>query len=767
MLVNSNFAFGQSSSSIERMSLRTDRDVYIAGEELFFKCYRLGGSNQKSSISSKYAYLVLRNEKSSLIIGICMKLENDMFSGSVYLPDTLSTGRYQLVSFTNYMKNFGEDIFYTKEILVANRFDKDLLKIYAERGPVDTFPKTDTLTPPDKSCGLLTVSPEKEVYTRHEKIKVDIKALGINDDVAQLSVSVHEKVLVQNNSQQHNITVPDTVSRCSYLPEIKGVFMDGEVFKPGNKQAISSNLTSAFANKIYDENTPVLNPNAVAEIVLGLIVNMSHKLYNGSEGIELRGKSIGIHVYGGIGKYIALIAKGFGMEVFAYDPFVSDDILRKDGVKPVKTPDELYSKCQYVSVHLPATWETNGSINFNLLSRMPKNSMLINTACQGIIDEADLVKIFEARKDFRYVTTVPPENASNLAESYPDRFFYTSSKMGARTEEANIIDVLVNFRQNHMVYLSTPDTISNLQFIKTNSTGKFSFLLSDYYNNRNLIISLPGNTNGKIKLADKYELKSVFKPSLAFDESLIKDYLHKSQNIVQIQKSINEDSAMVRGINKSYGGSALQIYSPVSNKIYPADFVSLPDFVEISREILPFLKVRKHDTRYEARLLNQGSTMFFEKAPLILLDGVPIENIDQVINLGSDKIKRIETICTEWFYGGLYFSGILAIFSKNMEINNINAKSSELRIKYMQLQPESGWVDKKQSKLDRTPKFRQLLYWEPSLSIRANEKKTIEFFASDNKGEFEISVDGITSKGKLVKATTTIKITSNVNKSRL
>jgi D-3-phosphoglycerate dehydrogenase / 2-oxoglutarate reductase len=206
-------------------------------------------------------------------------------------------------------------------------------------------------------------------------------------------------------------------------------------------------LDTATQHQVVAMNTPGQNANAVAELAFGMMVYMARNAFNGSSGSELRGKSIGIHAYGNVGKYVAIIAKGFGMDVYAFDPFVSEDTIKKDGIKPVKSVNELYSKCQYVSLHIPATKETKGSINFDLLSKMPQGATLINTARKEVIDEASLQKIFEARNDFRYVADVAPDNAAMLAEKFGTKIYCTPKKMGAQTEEANINAGLAAARQ--------------------------------------------------------------------------------------------------------------------------------------------------------------------------------------------------------------------------------------------------------------------------------------------------------------------------------
>lgn len=199
-------------------------------------------------------------------------------------------------------------------------------------------------------------------------------------------------------------------------------------------------LAASTANGVVVMNTPGQNSNAVAELALGMMVYHARGFFNGKSGSELKGKTLGIHAYGAVGRLVAKIAKGFGMEIFAFDPFVSKENIEKDGVKVVNSVEELYKTCQYISLHIPANDKTKKSINFDLLNSMPKGATLVNTARKEVICEESLAKIFEAREDFNYLTDVAPSTEVNndLIMKYPMRFYTTPKKMGAQTEEANI-----------------------------------------------------------------------------------------------------------------------------------------------------------------------------------------------------------------------------------------------------------------------------------------------------------------------------------------
>ena len=197
-------------------------------------------------------------------------------------------------------------------------------------------------------------------------------------------------------------------------------------------------LEAATDNGIVAMNTPGQNSNAVAELAIGMMVFLARGQFNGKSGTELRGKSLGIHAYGNVGRYVANIARGFGMEIFAFDPFIDNKTIEEDGVTPVDSAEELYKNCQYVSLHIPANDKTKKSIGFDILNSMPKNAVLVNTARKEVIDEEGLLKLMEVREDFKYLSDIAPDCAAEIAEKFAGRFFFTPKKMGAQTAEANI-----------------------------------------------------------------------------------------------------------------------------------------------------------------------------------------------------------------------------------------------------------------------------------------------------------------------------------------
>lgn len=197
-------------------------------------------------------------------------------------------------------------------------------------------------------------------------------------------------------------------------------------------------VESATKRSIVVMNTPGQNANGVAELTFGLMLGLIRNKYNGMAGTELRGKSIGMHGFGNIGKCMAIIARGFNMNIFAFDPFLDEEVMRQHGVQACGSLDELYRSCDFISINIPANEETVQSINYDLLSLTKANALLVNTARKELIDEGGLLKLMEEQQGFMYASDVAPDCRDEMEKLYPSRTLFTKKKMGAQTKEANI-----------------------------------------------------------------------------------------------------------------------------------------------------------------------------------------------------------------------------------------------------------------------------------------------------------------------------------------
>jgi D-3-phosphoglycerate dehydrogenase len=261
---------------------------------------------------------------------------------------------------------------------------------------------------------------------------------------AEVEAARYELALLEKYTEKQQLL--DAVADADALI-VRSDIVDAEVIKAAKKLKIvvragagydNIDLDAATKANICVMNTPGQNSNAVAELVFALLVYAVRNFYNGTSGTELKGKKLGIHAYGNVGRNVARIAKGFDMQLFAYDAYCPAEVIKNDGVIPLTSVEELYASCDMISIHIPATPETKKSINASLLGKMPKGAVIVNTARKEVINEDDLINCMTSRNDIKYATDIMPDQHAVFSEKFPDRYFSTPKKMGAQTAEANI-----------------------------------------------------------------------------------------------------------------------------------------------------------------------------------------------------------------------------------------------------------------------------------------------------------------------------------------
>lgn len=268
-------------------------------------------------------------------------------------------------------------------------------------------------------------------------------AAAVNGIKAELEATGNEVVLLEKYTEKAQLL--DAVKDADAMI-IRSDKVDGEVLDAAKQLKIvvragagydNIDLAAATTHHVVAENTPGQNANAVAELVFGLLVMAVRGFYNGKSGSELLGKKLGILAFGNVGRNVARIAKGFGMEVYAYDAFCPAETIEQAGVHAVANQEVLFETCDVVSLHIPATPETKQSINYALVGKMKKGGVLVNTARKEVINEPELLKLMAERDDLKYVTDIMPEADADFRQ-FEGRYFSTPKKMGAQTAEANI-----------------------------------------------------------------------------------------------------------------------------------------------------------------------------------------------------------------------------------------------------------------------------------------------------------------------------------------
>lgn len=282
-----------------------------------------------------------------------------------------------------------------------------------------------------KSMKILIATEKPFAAAAVKAMEEIITAAGI--EVVKLEKYTEKKQLLEAVAEVDGIIIRSDIVDAEVLDAAKNL----KIVVRAGAGFDNIDLAAASAHNVVAMNTPGQNANAVAELVFGMLLFQCRNQFSGAAGTELMGKTLGLHAFGNVARNVARVAKGFGMEIYAYDPFLTKEQIESAGVKAVESIPELYSTCQYVSLHCPATKETIGSINYDLLKSMPKNACLINTARKEVVDEAGLMKLMEERADFKYIADVKPAAADAFVEKFGTRVFFTPKKSGAQTAEAN------------------------------------------------------------------------------------------------------------------------------------------------------------------------------------------------------------------------------------------------------------------------------------------------------------------------------------------
>jgi len=558
----------------ERVYLHTDCNIYIAGNNLFYALYLQGDPGQMS----KNAYLILRDRHNSIITNVRLEIINRKAFGNIWLPDTLHSDVYQLVCYTNLMRNEGEDCYFKKEIIIANRFDKKL-ELFDSTSIDISAASRGKYSINEAGNGNLIIHLDKQTLNAREKATFSIETKSIpGDSITRLSVSVSE-------------IFPDTPDEPS--------------------------ISDCFNNVIRQTSNSDLRQD--------------HRNYHS----EIAGSVI------------------------------------EGRVLPVPVPG---------------------------------NKSAVGTG--------------DSRKG----------------------------------------------KNKFTILVSTPDSIANMQYTTTDSMGSFSIFLNHYYEGKELFIRLKENEKADIELDNKFKLNTPFNQSGLLNVRGIRSYLLRNLNISEAQRYYTERATIDTAKKTEQSKAIPKVYYKPYSRVFPADYLPLSDFVEISREILPAVKVRKNNDSYNLSFVNTRNKGFPEAEPAIFLDGVPVDDVNQIINLGTDQIKRIDILPAIRYYGEMPLPGILAVFSKNLEIYKIQFKTPTVRYHSLASQIHTKpllFIPADGNK--RIPDLRQVLLWDPEIILHNKELKQIECYTSDLRGIYLINIQGITSNGLPVNgsAVFTVKTKSN------
>jgi len=364
------------------------------------------------------------------------------------------------------------------------------------------------------------------------------------------------------------------------------------------------------------------------------------------------------------------------------------------------------------------------------------------------------------------------ETMNNTLPTVPDnaqKLFYHSPENKAKILNGRVIDVVTNKVVNEaVVLLSCNDTVPNLQYAVTNADGKFQLLLSDYYDGKELFLTIkdvPAGQQLKIETEDEFAQNQPWNSSLISGSSDFKDYIVKSQNIVYINKSYQLNNDLVDKSVGDINSICPQFYHSTGTTILPSDFVSLDDFPEIVVEILPQVLITRDKGKPRIKVYNTLIKMFNRNSPAIFLDGVFVDDVNKILVLGSEQITKIDVFEVERAFGDLVFSGVISIVTKSNEILNTKPALHSLRLKNDRVNTGGSLVTINPDQIlsKDLPIFKQLLYWNPNLELKGKNTTNFEFYTSDNAANYMIQIEGISEDGSPISSSSGIQVINQPN----
>jgi hypothetical protein len=380
-----------------------------------------------------------------------------------------------------------------------------------------------------------------------------------------------------------------------------------------------------------------------------------------------------------------------------------------------------------------------------------------------------VVSVFEEPKivfSYKSISETLHDFSGHLPERQPLKYYFPENT--GKILRGRVIDLTTNKNvKSSTVLLSCMDSIANLQYDVTDSNGIFRMLLSNYYEGKELFLTIkdmPENQHWKIEIEDEFAQPEKWNPVLISEKSNSKEYMVKSQNIVYINKCYKLMNDTTDKNNPDNKIICPQLYNCPVSTVYPSDFVPLNDFQEIALELLPFVRINKEKGIYHVHVTSTSTDKLMADAA-VFLDGIFVDDMNKVAVLGSEQIKKIEFIDAERTFGDLVFQGVVSITSKSNEMENTIPASQSLRIKNDKLNKNESFVSINSTLIQnkKTPLYKQLLYWNPDVEINDTDNTDFEFYTSDNIANYSIKVEGISDDGTPISLSSGFQVNNSIN----
>jgi len=678
-LMLTQLGFAQEGNGIrERIFLQSDRDIYVAGEDLLFTIHLFNSSGNPLT-TSKFGYIALRSPE-QVIIRQSIELDQSFSHGQIYLPDTLSTGYYELVAFTNWMRNEGEDCYFSRQLFIANRFDKELTAIAPEN----------------------TIQPDMEGAIGEKRIEN-----GLSLRVAQ-------------NKKTFEVTVNQ----------------EGE-------QPINASLQMIRSKRIvWEQNLHVLNGKKTIDIP-------ASDLEDGLVLFRLKDNQG------------ATLQRWWYYEDQASAPAlqIENEFQRRERARLSIQSNGIPVTRMSVAV-VKSFGARAAGIDLNNYQRILRMAIELQTEPNLLSKEFGGLDLSELNEKLLALNIRPEDIA---VASMPERKFFMETNRqlvsgivthGESGQPAASVKLLLN----------APDTLTNLMYTTSESDGSFQFILTPYYNNKHLFITaIPSAPEEKTRITvhDKFHFEKPFRQRAFPGLSEQRDFIAERQERIRIKKTFGIAYFTTDSTHFPAPFPGPRLFSQASQTIRPENYEQLDNLFEIARELVGPWRIRRSGNTHVHTLVCATSGAFLPGRPMLFVDGVMVFDLDKFMHLGSYQIEEIQIHNLNWVYGDMQIPGIIAIFTKTNEHENIHYQDGF--VKEFNEAPANPIAYKtlvyngRENLENSRPDLREVLLWEPEATLSSG-KAELEFYTCDLSGEFLVVVQGFTADNKSFSIYQTIRV---------
>lgn len=738
----------------EKVFVNTDRDIYIAGEDLFLSASLFTEPFIPGKVSG-FVYVALRSEH-EIIKRLTFELEEGKASGNIYLPDTLSSGYYELIAFTNWMRNAGEEWYFRKSIFIANRFDTSLevlLRPMEESPRVKFFPEGGKLVSGLNNKVLIVADGPFDASWR----KVLVKS-NSGDTLADARLNAHGWGVFDLQAEPGEIYFAEIDGANERFPLPPASNEGLKMFVSSLDELIRIEINSGLENVTSGTLVAKKNGQIIKEVPFQLgpaesiVKSMKlNELPQGLISLELiEGRN---HV--SASRFWYNFSSNTGIDVTMNETYSRRDKINMEISLPGMTqigdlnvsvvqseavsPVSMSLRAWQTALDLAAALKMNPSLGISVFGGLDPNE--INQRLLGIPGE----------NDFNF-NEGPERNAFFMETAH----LIVSGKVTNGSTSEPVKDV--------RIILNTPDTIVNLLYTRTNAAGEFQFLLDGYYNNRELVFTPDPQTyrgSVDIEVFDKFIFEKPFQKTFFPGLAQKRDFIKKTQEVVGVNKAFEI----------SYTGPGLtpprlyyhapRLYAAPVRTLRTADYAPLDDLQEIARELILAWRIRQSGSRFNHVLIGANDRKQLSGTPALFVDGIITYDLRPLLELNSKTINEIQVQNLEWMHGEISFPGILAIFTKNNTWKDLNLNPAPKVVFHEALRAASRFMPPSHESgvgKEKIPDLRTLLFWSPDVHSSRAGKVLLEFFSGDLSGDYIIRIEGIDQNRKAFEFQKTITI---------